>query len=75
MEFFLFLAYVILLIVNAMIANEKNRSVGWVIVASLFLSPIFSYLYLLAVPAKEAKPQSQSQEQEKQKKDDDWADD
>lgn len=62
MDVILFFAYIILLVINAIIANEKNRSVGWVIVASLFLSPIFSYLYLLAVPVKKIEENQKTKE-------------
>ena len=50
--FLLFLWWIIGTVVNAMIASEKNRSVGSAIVTSIFLSPLVSYLYLLAVPVK-----------------------
>jgi len=39
-------------IINAMVAYQKNRSVLWAIVMSLIFTPIFAYLYLLAVPPK-----------------------
>ena len=50
--FLLFLWWIIGTVVNAMIVSEKNRSVGSAIVTSIFLSPLVSYLYLLAVPIK-----------------------
>ena len=50
--FLLFLWWIIGTVVNVMIASEKNRSVGSAIVTSIFLSPLVSYLYLLAVPVK-----------------------
>ena len=54
MDGWFLLGWIVGIVVNAMIAGEKNRSVGGVIVASIFLSPVVSYLYLLAVPVKVA---------------------
>ncbi len=60
--FLLFLWWIIGTVVNAMIASEKNRSVGGAIVTSIFFSPLVSYLYLLAVPAKETNSNQPSKE-------------
>lgn len=49
----LFVFYVAWIVVNIMIAIEKHRDVGGVVVGSIFLSPLTIYLYLLAVPVKE----------------------
>ena len=54
MDGWLLLGWIVGIVVNAMLAGEKNRSVGGVIVASILLSPVVSYLYLLAVPVKAA---------------------
>ena len=51
MELLLFLGWIVWTVMNAMVASEKGRSVGGVVVASIFLSPLTAYLYLLAVPA------------------------
>ena len=53
MEILAFLWWIIGTVVNAMIASAKNRSIGGAIVVSVLLTPLTSYLYLLAVPKKE----------------------
>ena len=54
MDGWLLLGWIVGIVVNAMIASQKNRDIAGVIVASLLLSPVVSYLYLLAVPVKAA---------------------
>lgn len=54
MGFIMFVFYVAWIVVNIMIASEKRRDITGVVVGSIFLSPITIYLYLLAVPVKEA---------------------
>lgn len=49
--FILLLSYVVLIVMNAMIAKQKRRSIGNTVVVSIFFSPIVCYLYLLAVPS------------------------
>jgi len=46
------IVWLIGIVLNGMIAAEKNRSVAGVVVTSIFLSPFTAYLYLLAVPVK-----------------------
>ncbi len=53
MEAIVFLVYVLLAMMNAMIADRKNISVLWVFVVSIFLTPVIPYLYLLAIPVQE----------------------
>lgn len=50
MEAIVFLGYIVGLVMNGMIAAEKNRDRVGVFLAGLFLSPLTAYLYLLAVP-------------------------
>ena len=45
--------WVIGIVLNGMIASEKNRGITEVVICSIFFSPFLVYLYLLAVPAKE----------------------
>lgn len=52
MDILVFVGWVVGIVINAMIAGEKNRSVGGAIAASILLTPLFIYLYLLAVPVK-----------------------
>ncbi len=49
----IFIGYILGIGLNLMIANAKKRSMGLVFLASLLLTPVISYLYLLAVPVKE----------------------
>lgn len=51
MEEICILFWIILILMNTMIASEKNRSGLAVFISSIFLSPLVPYLYLLAVPA------------------------
>jgi len=51
-EIIVIIFWIILIFLNGVIAGEKNRSAGGAIFASIFLSPIVVYLYLLAVPAR-----------------------
>jgi len=38
--------------VNGLLATEKKKSVTAIVLTSLFLTPVFAYLYLLAAPVK-----------------------
>ena len=46
------LAWIGWTIVNGMVAKQKGRDSSGAVVASIFLCPVFTYLYLLAVPSK-----------------------
>ena len=50
MESYIFLGWILFTILNAFIAKQKGRNVTNALLVSIFLSPITSYLYLLAVP-------------------------
>ena len=50
MELILIIFYLGLVILNGMVADAKNYSVGWCMLGSILLTPILVYLYLLAVP-------------------------
>jgi hypothetical protein len=63
MEPFVILGWIVWTVVNGMIANEKGRSVGGVVAASLFLSPLTAYLYLLAVPAQPRRKSAKEEDQ------------
>lgn len=69
--FLLFLWWIIGTVVNVMIASAKKRSIGGVIVASLLLSPLIPYSYLLAVPVKEV----EINETNNNAKEENWEDD
>ncbi|MDR3049181.1 MAG: hypothetical protein LBV16_05005 [Elusimicrobiota bacterium] len=49
----LFAPIFVLIILNAVIASQKQRSVFASVVCSIVLTPIIPYLYLLAVPKRE----------------------
>lgn len=55
LEIGIILYWIIGAIVNGAIADAKGSSIAGVIVASLLLSPLFVYLYLLAIPDLRAK--------------------
>jgi hypothetical protein len=48
--FALLIPYIALIIMNSMIALQKNRNVLLTVLTSILLTPIIPYLYLLAVP-------------------------
>jgi hypothetical protein len=49
-SFWIFVTWIVGTIVNGMIADAKNHSAGSAMAFSLLLSPVTSYLSLLAVP-------------------------
>jgi len=49
---YIFLGWIIWTAMNGMIASERGRSVGGVVLVSLVMSPITAYLYLIATPCK-----------------------
>ena len=58
----IFIGYILGIGLNLMIANAKKRSMGLVFLASLLLTPVISYLYLLAVPIKQNEDNTNNQE-------------
>ena len=61
----IFMAYIIGIGLNIMIANAKKRSMGLVFLASLLFSPLIPYLYLLAVPVKQIEENQKPEEKSK----------
>lgn len=53
---FLLIGWAVWTALNYFVARTKNFDVGGVILASVFLSPLLTYLYIAAVPAKAPAP-------------------
>jgi hypothetical protein len=47
---FLLIPYLLFVILNALIARQKGRSIFLIALFSIILTPLLPYLYLLAVP-------------------------
>lgn len=58
----IFMAYIIGIGLNIMIASAKKRSMGGVFFTSLLFSPLIPYLYLLAVPVKKIEENQKPEE-------------
>jgi hypothetical protein len=51
MEYLVIAFWIGMSVVNGLVAQQKKRNVTAAVLTSVFLTPVFSYLYLLAVPA------------------------
>lgn len=51
MDFIIVLLYLGMTMLNAVIADERGRSVSSALLLSIMLSPLLAYMFLVAVPA------------------------